>query len=75
MISLLIISFLFPSSLSQPQPKIPSEIIKYLGKTFNAWHTAVPLLESHVALFPNDSRCFDALGEMYRCRSNTNPQQ
>ena len=39
-------------SLSQPQPKIPSELIKFLGKTFNAWHMAIPLLESHVMLFP-----------------------
>lgn len=39
-------------SLSQPQPKIPSELIKFLGKTYNAWHTAISLLESHVMLFP-----------------------
>ena len=40
-------------SLSQPQPKIPSELIKFLGKSFNAWHCAIPLLESHVILFNN----------------------
>ena len=34
-------------SLSQPQPKIPSELIKFLGKTYNAWHIAISLLESH----------------------------
>ena len=39
-------------SLCQPQPKLPSELIKYLGKTFGAWHIAIPLLESHVFLFP-----------------------
>ena len=39
-------------SLCQPQPKLPSELIKFLGKTFCAWHTAIPLLESHVFLFP-----------------------
>lgn len=32
-------------SLSQPQPKIPSELIKFLGKSCNAWHIALPLLE------------------------------
>lgn len=53
-------------SLSQPQPKFPSELIKFLGKTYNAWHIAIPLLESHVMLFPGESRCFDALGELYR---------
>jgi len=53
-------------SLSQPQPKIPSELIKYLGKTYNAWHTAIPLLESHVMLFPQETRCFDALAELYK---------
>ena len=40
-------------SLSQPQPKLPSELIKFLGKTYNAWHIAIPLLESHVVLFPH----------------------
>ena len=39
-------------SLCQPQPKLPSELIPYLGKTFCAWHIAIPLLESHVFLFP-----------------------
>lgn len=38
-------------TLCQPQPKLPSELIKYLGKTFCAWHTAIPLLESHVMIF------------------------
>ena len=57
---------LFPFSLSPSQVKLPSEVIKFLGKTFNAWHVATPMLESHVALFPHDSRCFDALAEMYR---------
>ena len=39
-------------SLSQPQPKVPSELIKFVGKRFNAWHICIPLLESHSHLFP-----------------------
>lgn len=53
-------------SLSQPQPKLPPELIKFLGKTYNAWHIAIPLLESHVVLFPQDTRCFESLIELYR---------
>jgi hypothetical protein len=53
-------------SLSQPQPKIPPELIKFLGKSFNSWHIAIPLLESHVIIFPDESRCFDALAELYK---------
>ena len=53
-------------SLSQPQPKIPSELIKFLGKTYNAWHIAVALLENHVVRYPQETRCFDALAELYR---------
>jgi len=37
-----------------------------LGKSFNAWHIAIPLLESHVIIFPDESRCFDALAELYK---------
>ena len=53
-------------SLSHPQPKMPSELVKFLGRTFCAWHVAIPLLESHVLLFPNEPRCFDALADLYR---------
>jgi len=56
-------------SLSQPQLKIPSELIKFLGKTFNAWHTAIALLENHVVRYPQEARCFDALSELYRLLS------
>lgn len=58
-------------SLSQPQPKLPPELIKYLGKTYNAWHIAISLLESHVVIFPDELRCFDALSELYRLVSET----
>ncbi|KAL6746236.1 hypothetical protein V8C86DRAFT_2445362, partial [Haematococcus lacustris] len=53
-------------AVSQPQPKIPPELIKFLGKTYNAWQIAIPLLESHVVMFPNDTRCFDSLVELYK---------
>ncbi|KAH1158068.1 hypothetical protein GLYMA_11G077000v4 [Glycine max] len=52
--------------LSHPQPRMPSELIKYIGKTYNAWHIALALLESHVMLFPNDSKCSESLAELYR---------
>ena len=52
-------------SLSQPQPKLPSELIKFLGKTYNAWHIAIPLLESHVVLFPHVGLM--ALHSVWRC--------
>ncbi|KAL5822462.1 hypothetical protein ACOSQ3_020378 [Xanthoceras sorbifolium] len=52
--------------LSHPQPRMPSELIKYIGKTYNAWHTALALLESHVMLFMNDTKCPECLAELYR---------
>ncbi|KAJ8771163.1 hypothetical protein K2173_023488 [Erythroxylum novogranatense] len=52
--------------LSHPQPRIPSELIKYIGKTYNAWHIALALLESHVMLFINDTKCSESLAELYR---------
>lgn len=47
--------------LCQPQPKVPSELIRFLGKTYCAWHNATWMLEQHVMIFPQDPRCFDAL--------------
>uniref|UniRef100_A0A5B6YTI9 Putative transcription-associated protein 1 n=1 Tax=Davidia involucrata TaxID=16924 RepID=A0A5B6YTI9_DAVIN len=52
--------------LSHPQPRMPSELIKYIGKTYNAWHIALALLESHVMLFLNDTKCSESLAELYR---------
>lgn len=52
--------------LSHPQPRMPSELIKYVGKTYNAWHIALALLESHVMLFMNDAKCSESLAELYR---------
>ncbi|CAH9116378.1 unnamed protein product [Cuscuta epithymum] len=52
--------------LSHPQPRMPSELIKYIGKTYNAWHIALALLESHVMLFINDTKCAESLAELYR---------
>lgn len=53
-------------SQSQPQPKIPAEMIKYMGRHVHAWHIAISMLEGHVVLFPTDMRCFDALCHLYR---------
>jgi transformation/transcription domain-associated protein len=53
-------------TLSQPQPKFPPELIKFLAKVHSAWHVAIPLLETHVIIFPDDTRCFHALAELYR---------
>lgn len=52
--------------LSHPQPRMPSELIKFIGKTYNAWHISLALLESHVMLFLNDSKCSESLAELYR---------
>ncbi|CAH8274165.1 unnamed protein product [Arabidopsis lyrata] len=52
--------------LSHPQPRMPSELIKYIGKTYNAWHLALTLLETHVMLFMNDVKCAESLAELYR---------
>ncbi|XP_047320592.1 transformation/transcription domain-associated protein-like [Impatiens glandulifera] len=52
--------------LSHPQPRMPSELIKYIGKTYNAWHTALALLESHVMLFQSEAKCSESLSELYR---------
>ena len=51
---------------SHPQPRMPSELIKYIGKTYNAWHIALALLESHVMLFMNQTSCSESLAELYR---------
>jgi hypothetical protein len=52
--------------MCQPQPKLPAELTKCIAKNHCAWHLCVPLLESHVILFPEDTRTFHALADLYR---------
>ena len=33
---------------ARPLPLIPAELISYLGKTYNTWHTAISICEQHV---------------------------
>ena len=53
-----------------PRPQLPIELIKYLGKTFNCWHTSVKLLEESMTkeqstIVPTDL----ALAELYQLLS------
>ena len=50
--------------LSSPQPKLPSQLISFLGKNYNAWHIATSMLENHVMLFPRETNCYEALGDL-----------
>jgi len=51
--------------LSHPQPRMPSELIKYIGKTCNVWYIAIALLESHI-VHMNEAKCSESLAELYR---------
>ncbi|KDD72699.1 hypothetical protein H632_c3004p0, partial [Helicosporidium sp. ATCC 50920] len=53
-------------AMSQPQPKIPAEVMAYMGRHLHAWQVSVSVLESHVGLFPAEARCFDAVCSLYR---------
>jgi hypothetical protein len=47
-------------------PTHASPISRAPRQTFCVWQHAVPLLESHTVIFPDETRCFDSLAEMYR---------
>lgn len=55
--------------MCQPQPKLPAELTKCIAKNHCAWRIGVPLLESHVILFPEETRTFHALADLYRAVS------
>ncbi|CAG9462087.1 unnamed protein product [Pedinophyceae sp. YPF-701] len=57
-------------SLSLPQPKISAELIRFLGKTFNAWPIAISLLEAQITLFAKEARSIEALADLYRALSD-----
>ena len=50
--------------MRSPQPKLPSQLISFLGKNYNAWHIATSMLENHVMLFPHETSCYEALDDL-----------
>ena len=52
---------------SEPQIKIPAELMKFLGKRYNVCHIAIPLLEHHLSRnLLKDVRGFHALADLYK---------
>jgi hypothetical protein len=51
-------------SISMPQPKIPPELFRFLGRTFNLWHTCLALLKSHILLYVDENRCFGSFTDL-----------
>ena len=45
--------------------KIPPALVKYLGRTFNAWHIAIHLLEQQFDV-PISNELYDNLAELYQ---------
>lgn len=43
-------------SACDPLPRLAPEIVQFLAKSYGAWHTAVPVLESYVYAYPGNSR-------------------
>jgi hypothetical protein len=48
-------------SLKHPQVRVEPEVLQYMAKNFNLWHIAIPMLEDHVQLFPQNERYVFAL--------------
>jgi hypothetical protein len=52
-------------ALKNPQVRIEPEVLQYMAKHFNLWHLAIPMLEDHVQMFPQNERYVFALQELY----------
>ena len=53
-------------ALNNPQVRVEPEVLQYMAKHFNLWHLAIPMLEDHVQLFPQNERYVFALQELYQ---------
>jgi phosphatidylinositol kinase/protein kinase (PI-3 family) len=55
-------------SHSRPPIKLPPELVRHLGKAYNAWHIAVPLLEGQMGLAQSgmEEKSADALSDLYK---------
>ena len=53
-------------STCDPLPRIAPEIIIYLAKNYCAWHIALPLLESYIYAYPDNTRYILALASLLK---------
>lgn len=62
-------SFLAGINACSPPMNLPPYLIKYLGKTFNAWHIALEILQSSLESYREEETSrdgtYDALAELY----------
>jgi transformation/transcription domain-associated protein len=42
-----------------------------MGKTYNLWHVALPIIENHMNVYPDNERYFFAMNELYEKLSET----
>ncbi|KAG8954779.1 hypothetical protein FRC03_011404 [Tulasnella sp. 419] len=62
-------SFLAGINACTPPLSLPPYLVKYLGKTFNAWHIALEILQTSLESFREEENArdntYDALAELY----------
>ncbi|KAG8865354.1 hypothetical protein FRB96_000244 [Tulasnella sp. 330] len=62
-------SFLTAISACSPPMSLPPYLVKYLGKTYNAWHVALEMLQGNLESIREDDASrdatYDALAELY----------
>lgn len=63
-------ALLHAAQACRPQPELPPHVVKYLGKTYKAWHTSVDLLDNLLAQLPREDDSIreatqDAQAEMF----------
>lgn len=57
--------FLEALASTSPQVRLEPEMLQLMGKTFNLWHVALPIIENHITLFPENERYYFAMNELY----------
>lgn len=59
-------TFLESVAAISPQIRIEPEVLQLIGKQLNLWHVAIPIIENHIVLYPQNERYIFALNELYQ---------
>ena len=51
-------------SQCRPMPRLPAALLKYLARTFGAWHLVLPILQHQALHYPTEPQWYDALSEL-----------
>ena len=57
-------AWLHALSMCRPMPKLPAGLLKYLARSYGAWHSVIPMMLHQAVVFPTEAHWYDGLSDV-----------